>query len=84
MESRASVLIACVALPSLQMGKKLLYRSKQRGFLELDLLVGLWAEREVPNMDMQSMNQFSTLLDQVSSWVTTHLCRCSAAFFTVD
>lgn len=28
----------------------LMYRSKQRGFLELDLLVGLWAQRHLPAM----------------------------------
>ena len=39
---------------------KLLYRAKQRGFLELDLLVGLWAERHVPHMsegDLKHMEQ---------------------------
>ena len=29
----------------------LLYRSKQRGFLEMDLLVGLWAEQHLPRLD---------------------------------
>lgn len=50
---------------SLQMINKLLYRSRQRGFLELDLLVGLWAEREVPKMDTAMLQHFATVLDQV-------------------
>ena len=44
---------------------KLLYRSRQRGFLELDLMVGLWAEREVPQMSRAMMDQFSVVLDLV-------------------
>lgn len=51
----------------LQMINKLLYRSRQRGFLELDLLVGLWAEQEVPKMDTHMLQQFTVVLDQVSS-----------------
>jgi succinate dehydrogenase flavin-adding protein (antitoxin of CptAB toxin-antitoxin module) len=46
---------------------KLLYRSRQRGFLELDLLVGLWAEQEVPKMDTHMLQQFTVVLDQVNS-----------------
>jgi succinate dehydrogenase flavin-adding protein (antitoxin of CptAB toxin-antitoxin module) len=34
----------------LRLANKLVYRAKQRGFLELDLLVGLWAERAIPRM----------------------------------
>lgn len=45
---------------------KLLYRSKQRGFLELDLLVGLWAESELPRMSVQGLHQFAQVLDEVS------------------
>ena len=45
---------------------KLTYRSKQRGFLELDLLMGLWAEENIPRMDMRTMRDFSIVLDQVS------------------
>lgn len=47
------------------MVNKLLYRSKQRGFLELDLMVGLWAEREVPLMEMDMLDHFSIVLDMV-------------------
>ncbi len=45
---------------------KLIYRSKQRGFLELDLMVGLWAERQVPKMSRPMLNSFSDILDCVS------------------
>ena len=37
----------------------LLYRSKQRGFLELDLLVGMWAQKHVPTMSLQQLRSFS-------------------------
>jgi succinate dehydrogenase flavin-adding protein (antitoxin of CptAB toxin-antitoxin module) len=51
----------------MQMINKLLYRSRQRGFLELDLLVGLWAEQEVPKMCADMLQQFNVVLDQVST-----------------
>ncbi|KAF5837783.1 Flavinator of succinate dehydrogenase-domain-containing protein [Dunaliella salina] len=56
------------------MANKLLYRSKQRGFLELDLLMGLWAEENIPKMDMRAMEEFSAVLDQENpdmfKWLT--------------
>jgi succinate dehydrogenase flavin-adding protein (antitoxin of CptAB toxin-antitoxin module) len=47
------------------MVNKLLYRSRQRGFLELDLLVGLWAEQELPRMPLPMLQAYSVVLDQV-------------------
>ena len=44
---------------------KLLYRARQRGFLELDLLVGRWAERELAGLQPDVLRDFEVLLDQV-------------------
>ncbi|KAG1658832.1 hypothetical protein FOA52_008257 [Chlamydomonas sp. UWO 241] len=56
---------------------KLMYRSKQRGFLELDLLVGLWAERELPRMEPRMLHAFSDVLDlenpDLFKWLTGQL-----------
>jgi Flavinator of succinate dehydrogenase len=57
----------CRLAAAAQLVNKLLYRSKQRGFLELDLLVGLWAEQQVPVMDLPTLQSFAVVLDQVKS-----------------
>ena len=52
----------------------LLYRSRQRGFLEMDLLVGIWAEKQIPNLSEEMLVQFSQVLDQENpdlyKWLT--------------
>ena len=38
--------------------RAMMYRSKQRGFLELDLIVGIWAEKmlhQLPDSDLDEM-----------------------------
>lgn len=53
---------------------RMLYRARQRGWLELDLLVGMWAEREIERLTPAMLNDFEILLDQENpelyKWLT--------------
>ena len=53
---------------------RLLYRSRQRGFLEMDLLVGIWAEKQIPQLSESMLQQFEIVLDQENpdlyKWLT--------------
>ena len=55
------------SLSSLDMQvNRLLYRSKQRGFLEMDLLLGLWAKEHVPKASeplLAAFEVYNPLLD---------------------
>ena len=43
--------------------KRLVYRSKQRGWLEVDLLLGTWASENVPSLNMDELNQFEAFVN---------------------
>mmetsp|Transcript_13521 Transcript_13521/g.17092 ORF Transcript_13521/g.17092 Transcript_13521/m.17092 type:complete len:183 (-) Transcript_13521:11-559(-) len=43
--------------------KRLIYRSKQRGWLEVDLLLGTWAHENVPSLVMDELNQFEDFVN---------------------
>jgi succinate dehydrogenase flavin-adding protein (antitoxin of CptAB toxin-antitoxin module) len=58
-----------------KLASKLLYRSKQRGFLELDLLVGLWAEEKLPMMTIAALTEFGAVLDEVRAGVPAGVQR---------
>ena len=55
----------------------LLYRAKQRGFLELDLLVGGWAEANLPRLSDEELAAFGLLLEEENpdlwKWLTGQL-----------
>ena len=44
--------------------KRLVYRSKQRGWLEVDLLMGTFAERHVWSMSDAELQQYEAILNE--------------------
>ena len=54
--------------------KRLLHRSRYRGCLECDLLLGRFAARYVPEFDAARLAQFEALLEEadvdILAWVT--------------
>lgn len=74
MSDHQKALQADPALRRKALVNSLLYRSRQRGFLEMDLLVGIWAEKQVPNLGEDMLVQFSQVLDQENpdlyKWLT--------------
>ena len=60
-------------MPSLRR-KRLVHRSRYRGFKEADLLFGRFARLHLPELDDTGMDQYEALLDEtdedVYAWVT--------------
>lgn len=44
--------------------KRMIYRSKQRGWLEADLLMGSWAVKNVPTLTAEELDQYELLLKE--------------------
>jgi succinate dehydrogenase flavin-adding protein (antitoxin of CptAB toxin-antitoxin module) len=43
--------------------KRLIWRSKQRGWLEVDLLLGTWAVENVPKLNTDELDQYEKILN---------------------
>jgi succinate dehydrogenase flavin-adding protein (antitoxin of CptAB toxin-antitoxin module) len=43
--------------------KRLIYRAKQRGWLEVDLLLGTWASENVPLLNSEELDQFEDFVN---------------------
>jgi len=43
--------------------KRLIYRSKQRGWLEVDLLLGTWASQHVESLNAEELDQFEDFVN---------------------
>jgi len=43
--------------------KRLVYRAKQRGWLEVDLLLGTWAHQNVPNLSIEELDEFENFVN---------------------
>lgn len=44
--------------------KRLIYRSKQRGWLEVDLLLGTWAHQNVPQLSAKQLDEYESFVNQ--------------------
>ena len=57
--------------------RRLLYRSQQRGWLELDIVMGEWAERNLKSLNDDELTEYSKLLDEENpdlfKWFTGQL-----------
>ena len=49
-------------LPASVVRKQLLYRSKQRGWLELDLIMGSWAEQHLAALSDDELQQYEAVV----------------------
>merc|ERR1712046_72510 len=60
--------------PSDKLRRKLIYRSKQRGWLEMDLILGDWASQRLQEMSQPELEQFEIILDlenpDLFKWLT--------------
>jgi succinate dehydrogenase flavin-adding protein (antitoxin of CptAB toxin-antitoxin module) len=45
------------------MRRRLLYRSKQRGWLEMDIMLGNWAANNLADLDSEGLEQFQEIID---------------------
>ncbi|CAI5531389.1 unnamed protein product [Closterium sp. Naga37s-1] len=55
------------------------YRSRQRGFLELDLLLGKWVEQHLPSLDPPHLTALARLMDESVFYPPPHLPLPSAS-----
>ncbi len=44
--------------------KRMIYRSKQRGWLEVDILLGSWAAKNVPHLTHDEMDEYEKILSE--------------------
>eukprot|EP00607_Mallomonas_marina_P001143 CAMPEP_0182430790 /NCGR_PEP_ID=MMETSP1167-20130531/43374_1 /TAXON_ID=2988 /ORGANISM="Mallomonas Sp, Strain CCMP3275" /LENGTH=166 /DNA_ID=CAMNT_0024616271 /DNA_START=81 /DNA_END=581 /DNA_ORIENTATION=- len=44
--------------------RRMIYRSKQRGWLEVDLLMGSWAAENVPLLTEEELDQYDAILEE--------------------
>ena len=56
--------------------KRMLYRCKQRGLLELDMLLGTWATENIFDLSTDELNDFESIIKQenpdLQNWILQH------------
>ena len=44
--------------------RRMVYRSKQRGWLEVDILLGTWAAQYIPTLTSEELDQYDIILQE--------------------
>ena len=53
--------------------KRMIYRSKQRGWLEVDILLGKWASEHVPSLNVAELDEYDAVLKEETINVYNYL-----------
>jgi len=53
--------------------KRMIYRSKQRGWLEVDILLGKWATEHVPSLNVAELDEYDAVLKEETINVYNYL-----------
>ena len=53
--------------------KRMIYRSKQRGWLEVDILLGKWATEHVPTLNASELDEYDAVLKEETINVYNYL-----------
>ncbi|KAL7680332.1 putative flavinator of succinate dehydrogenase [Plasmopara halstedii] len=58
--------------------KRIIYRSKQRGWLEVDLLLGRWASENVMQLSSDQLQQYEDILNEETIDIFNYISgKCS-------
>ena len=55
--------------------KKLLYRSKQRGWLEVDLILGSWASKNLKNLSDNDLLKYQNFVNEDTVDIYNYLTK---------
>jgi succinate dehydrogenase flavin-adding protein (antitoxin of CptAB toxin-antitoxin module) len=54
--------------------KRMIYRSKQRGWLEADILMGSWATENIPKLSESELDQYDIILSEETVDIFNFIC----------
>lgn len=52
----------------------MLYRCRQRGLLELDLIIGVWAEENIAKLNAEELDELERIIDLENPDLLKWLC----------
>ena len=64
--------------------KKLLYRSKQRGWLEVDLILGSWASKNLKNLSNNDLLKYENFLNEDTVNIYNYLTKTKELNSNID